>query len=433
MPDSDVEGRKGWPLHVRIFAGLILGTVLGLLGKAALGESARLAWFAGNVANPLGQVFLRLVFMAVVPLVVAALALGVAEIGEIGRVGRVGVRTLVLTLVSSSIAVLIGVGAVNFFKPGAGLPAEVRERLMASVQSQTVKTSLENAAKKKTLAQSLVGIIPKNPLADAVDAFEGGLIPLMFFSLMVGLSMSLVGPEKAAPLKALLESLLAVMLRIIEMAMSLAPLGVAGLMFSVSATAGAGALKMLAGYFLLVVAALALHLTVVYSAAVYFIARRDPRDFFRSIVEVMMTAFATSSSNVTLPLSLKAAQENLKLPRDISNFVLTIGATANQNGTALYEGITVLFLAQFFGVDLTIGQQFAVVVMSVLAGVGTAGVPGGSLPLIAVVLQSVGVPGEGIGIILGVDRLLDMSRTVLNVTGDLAIAACVSAMEERAA
>ena len=241
-------------------------------------------------------------------------------------------------------------------------------------------------------------IIPKTPLADAVSAFEGGLIPLMFFSLMVGLSMSLVGVEKAAPLKAVLESLLAVMLKVIELAMGLAPYGVAGLMFSVSATAGIEALRMLLGYFLLVIAALALHLVVVYSAAIAFIARRSPIQFFRDISGVMMTAFATSSSNVTLPVSLKAAQENLKLPRDISNFVLTIGATANQNGTALYEGVTVLFLAQFFGVDLTLGQQFTVVVMSVLPG----GHRGRARRLAAAhrqVLQSVACPG-GIGIIL---------------------------------
>ncbi|MBI4676662.1 MAG: dicarboxylate/amino acid:cation symporter [Elusimicrobia bacterium] len=422
--------KKGLPLHTRIFVGLLAGTALGLAGKAAFGGDAWLVWFAANIANPLGQVFLRLVFMAVVPLVVAALALGVSEIGEVGRVGRVGVRTLLLTLAFSSIAVLIGVGAVNLFKPGVGLSPEVREKLTASLQSQTVQTTLENAAKKKTVVQTLVEIIPKNPLSDAVGAFDGGLIPLMFFSLMTGLSMSLVGPEKAGPLKAVLESLLAVTLKIIELAMGLAPYGVAGLMFSVAATAGVEALKMLLGYFLLVMAALALHLVVVYSAALAVIARLSPLRFFQDISEVMMTAFATSSSNVTLPVSLKAAVENLKLPRDISNFVLTIGATANQNGTALYEGVTVLFLAQFFGVDLTLGQQFTVVVMSVLAGVGTAGVPGGSLPLIAVVLQSVGVPGEGIGIILGVDRILDMSRTVLNVTGDLTIAACVSALEK---
>ncbi|MBI5624223.1 MAG: dicarboxylate/amino acid:cation symporter [Elusimicrobia bacterium] len=425
-----MSAKKGLALHTKIFIGLIAGTVLGLLGKALFGGDPRLAWCAVNLANPLGQVFLRLVFMAVVPLVVAALALGVAEIGDIGRVGRVGARTLMLTLAFSAVAVLIGVAGVNLFKPGAGLAPEVRQALTASLQSQAVTRNLENAGKKKGLVQTLVEIIPKNPLADAVEAFEGGLIPLMFFSLLVGLSMSLVGPAKAAALKGVFESVLAVMLKIIELAMGLAPYGVAGLMFSVSATAGVEALRLLAGYFLLVAGALALHLLVVYSTAIAVICRRSPLAFFKDISGVMMTAFATSSSNVTLPVSLKAAQEELKLPRDISNFVLTIGATANQNGTALYEGVTVLFLAQFFGVDLTLGQQFSVVVMSILAGVGTAGVPGGSLPLIAVVLQSVGVPGEGIGIILGVDRLLDMSRTVLNVTGDLTIAACVSAMEK---
>ena len=255
----------------------------------------------------------------------------------------------------------------------------------------------------------------------------------MVFSLMVGLAMSALEEERSRALRELLASISAVMLKVIGFAMTLAPLGVAGLLFSVTATVGAEALALLMKYFFLVLAALALHALVVYSAAVYAFARRSPLGFFRDISGVMLTAFATSSSSATLPVSLKAAQEELRIPRPIANFVLTIGATANQNGTALYEGVTVLFLAQFFGVALTLSQQFTVVLWSVMAGVGTAGVPGGSLPLIVIVLQSIGIPGEAIGIILGVDRILDMSRTVVNVAGDLAIAACVAGPESREA
>ncbi|HBL17768.1 MAG: sodium:dicarboxylate symporter [Elusimicrobia bacterium GWA2_69_24] len=423
---------KKTPQHVRIFAGLAAGAGLGLAARALWGGSPGLAWAVANVAQPMGQVFLRVVFMAVVPLVVAALVLGVTEIGEAGKVGRIGLRTLILTLVLSSIAVLIGVFAVNWVRPGVGLPEESRQRLIASFQGQgSVQASLDNAAKAKPAVQSLLELIPKNPIAEAVNAFEGGLIPLMVFSLVLGLALSLIPEEKSRPLKELLGSVLAAMLKVIDFAMWLAPFGVGGLIFSVTAMAGLEVLGLLAKYFFLVIGALAFHLLVVYSAAVWFLARRSPLRFFRDISGVLVTAFATSSSSATLPVTLKASEENLKIPRPIGNFVLTIGATANQNGTALYEGITVLFLAQFFGVPLTLSQQALVVVWSVMAGVGTAGVPGGSLPLIVIVLQSIGVPGEAIGIILGVDRILDMSRTVLNVAGDLTIAACVAEWEKK--
>jgi len=227
-----------------------------------------------------------------------------------------------------------------------------------------------------------------------------------------------------------LEGLNAVSMVIIGFAMRLAPVGVACLVFAVTARLGLSFFPPLLGFVATVLLGLAIQLFVVYPLVLWWWAGRSPGEFFRDISDVMVTAFGTSSSNATLPTSLRAAQENLGLSREISNFVLTIGATGNQNGTALYEGVVVLFLAQVFRVDLTLGQQLTVVLMSILAGVGTAGVPGGSLPLIVVVLQSVGVPGEGIGIILGIDRILDMCRTVLNVTGDLAIAACVSGRSE---
>lgn len=414
------------PPHTRIFFGMLLGLALGLFARLALEGDPTLPWLVTNVAQPLGQLFLRSVFMVVVPLVVAALALGVAEMGDVGRVGRVGLKTLGLTLLFSVLAVFIGVGAVNVFKPGVGLEPAERQVLLAAVGGEAVQAQ---AAQAKPWAQTLTELIPKNPLAEAVQAFEGGLIPLMVFALILGVALASVDPARAAPLKALLESVHAVMLKILDFAMLLAPVGVAGLMFVVSATLGAETVGLLGRYVAVVIGALLFHQVVVYGLGIRLIARRSPVQFFQDMREVMLTAFSTSSSAATLPTALRTATHKLKLPRRVSHFVLTLGATANQNGTALYEGVTVLFLAQLFGVQLDFTQQVTVVVLSVLAGVGTAGVPGGSLPMIVIVLGSIGVPGSAIGIILGVDRLLDMCRTVLNVTGDVTIAACVSASE----
>lgn len=419
-----VGAKSHWP----ILAGLAAGVALGLAGRAGL-EPGTLEWLVGSVAQPLGQLFLRLVFMAVVPLVPSALILGVAEIGDVGKVGRVGLRTLGFTVLFSGAAVLIGVGLTNAVRPGEGLPEAAREELKARFSGGAGKV-VENAGKAKGAAQTLTELIPKNPVAEAVNAFEGGLIPLMVFSLALGAALAAMEEETTKPLKDLLRALQGAMLKIIGFAMKLAPVGVAGLVFSVTATAGLDVVGMLAKYMALVLGALLAHAVFVYGTALRLAAGRRPGEFLKGSSDVLLTAFATSSSSATLPLTLKAAREELGIPRAVGDFVLTVGATANQNGTALYEGVTVLFLAQFFGVDLSFGQQVTVVLWSVMAGVGTAGVPGGSLPLIVVVLQNIGVPGEAIGVILGVDRLLDMSRTVVNVAGDLVIAACVGAAED---
>lgn len=411
-------------LHRPILIGMGLGLLAGLGARYAIPPDT-VAWLVANVAQPLGQLFLRLVFMAVVPLVVAALALGVAEVGDVGKVGKVGVKTLFFTLIFSGLAVVIGLVAVNFFKPGLGLDPTAVEALKVAVGADASK-HVQAAAAAKPWHEAVLELIPRNPFAEAVRAFEGGLLPLMTFALAMGLGMSAVGEAKAAPLKAFLESVYAVVLSIVGFAMRFAPIGVGGLMFALGATVGFQALVILAKFVGVVLLALAIQQFIVYGLAVKLVAGRSPIAYFRDLREAMFTAFATSSSAATLPVALLTATDKLHLPKPESTFVLTIGATANQNGTALYEGVTVLFLAQLFGVDLSLGQQLMVVLMSILAGVGTAGVPGGSLPMIVIVLQSVGVPGAAIGIILGVDRILDMSRTVLNVSGDLTIATCVA-------
>ncbi len=429
---ADMSARK-MPLHTRILIGLVLGAVAGLACQQALGtDHPDLRWWVDNVAKPIGQVFLRMIFMIVVPLLVSALILGVADIGDAKKVGRVGVRALAMTVLLSGIAVAIGLTAVNLVKPGIGLDQVQKDRLFELYADKAdAQKKVEQAGQAKSVGETLLELIPANPVQEAARALEGGLLPLMVFSLIFGIALSGIAAEKALPVRAFMEGLFEVSQKVIGYAMSIAPYGVFALVFSTTALLGLDALSALGRYAVLVLVALAFHQIVTYSVVLKLIARINPLDFFRRIRTVMLTAFATSSSNATLPEALRSAREDLGLPRDISSFVLTVGATANQNGTALFEGITVLFLAQFFGITLDLGQQITVILLCVLAGVGTAGVPGGSWPMIAIVLTKVGVPPESIGLVLGIDRILDMSRTVLNVTGDLTIATCVTKMEER--
>jgi DAACS family dicarboxylate/amino acid:cation (Na+ or H+) symporter len=387
---------------------------------------------ASTVADPIGRIFLRLMFMVVLPLVFSALALAVVELGDVRRLGRVGLRTLAFTALFSGTAVLLGLLLVNTIRPGDRL-SDAKRQVLSEQYAGAAKEKQQQAAKAKTLKDTIIDIIPENPLQEMVGAIDGsskgnGMLAVMFFALVFGVAMTLE-PEKSRTLAGWLEGLFAVSMQVISFAMRLAPLGAGCLLFAITARLGPEILVTLFWFVLTVLTGLGVHLVVTYSVAVAMFARRSPLRFFRDVSEAMLVAFGTSSSNATLPTAVKVAHDNLRLPPQIANFVLTVGATGNQNGTALYEGVVVLFLAQVFGVDLSFQQQLTVVLMSILAGIGTAGVPGGSLPLIVVLLNSVGVPGEGIGIILGIDRILDMCRTVLNVTGDLAVAACVSQAE----
>ncbi len=420
-------------LHTRILIALVLGGLLGLILQATMpggAKNADLKWIVDVIATPVGNIFLTMIFMIVVPLLFAALCLGIAEIGDVARVGRIGVRALLMTILLSGIAVILGLTIVNLVKPGAGISEEKRSAMVADINKE--EAAKKGAAEKPAEQDpSVLGIVPKNPLLEATRAFTGGLMPFMFFALIFDLAMSAIDPEKALPLRGFLEGLFAVCLKIIDFAMILAPIGVFALVFKTGAMLGFEAFVALGKYALVVLVALAFHQFVVYSLVIKYIAKRNPVEFFRQMRTVMLTAFSTSSSNATLPTALKAADEELGLPRDISSFILTVGATANQNGTALFEGITILFLAQFSGIELTVAQQFSVMLLSIVAGIGTAGVPGGSWPMIGGIVTRFGIPVETIGICLGIDRILDMSRTVVNVTGDMTIACCVARMEGR--
>jgi len=346
------------------------------------------------------------------------------------KLGRVGLKSVVFTLLLTATGVGIALTVVNVFAPGRHMTQTTRDTLTARY-SGDVSEKVAQGVKETPLADTLLGLIPQNPLAEAVNAFApnytgGGLIAVMVFSLFFGVALAMAPADKTQALAALLKGVFEVCMIIIGFAMRLAPLGVACLGFSLTAQLGADVLRSLGFYTVVVVLGLALQQFVTYPLFLRFVAGVSPWKFFGNIEEVMLTAFSTSSSNATLPVSMRVAEAKLKLPPQISRFVLTVGASANQNGTALYEGVTVLFLAQVFGVDLSIGQQVVVAFMCILAGLGTAGVPGGSLPLVVGVLVTIGVPGESIAIILGIDRLLDMCRTTLNVTGDLVCAVLVA-------
>jgi DAACS family dicarboxylate/amino acid:cation (Na+ or H+) symporter len=443
---------RGMPLHTKIMLGLIVGAIAGLaanyaatrwptstIGMVANSVGAKapttrdfITFVAANVMEPIGRVFLRLVLMVVVPLVVSALALGVLELGDVRRLGRVGLRTLGLTLILSASSVVIGLLLVNTLKPGNSLTPEQKTQLNERYKS-SADAKQADAAKTKPLKDTLLDLLPENPLQEMVGALDGsskgnGMLAVMVFALILGIALSTT-PERTGTLVKLLEGLFDVSMSVISFAMRIAPYAVACLIFSVTAQIGFDILTTLLWFVGTVLLGLGLQMFVVYPLMLVGIARRSPRRFFSDVSTAIFTAFGTSSSNATLPTSLRIAKDELKLKPEVSQFVLTVGATANQNGTALFEGVVVLFLAQVFGVELTLPQQLTVVLMSILAGVGTAGVPGGSIPLIVVLLNTIGVPGQGIAIILGVDRLLDMCRTVLNVTGDLVLATCVSAKE----
>jgi dicarboxylate/amino acid:cation (Na+ or H+) symporter, DAACS family len=427
---------KKLPLHTKILIGLFAGIFFGLLSNIFLNGNKDIQWFVASIAYPVGQIFLRMIFMIIIPLIFSAIVLGVADFRDLNKIGRVGAKVLLFTFIITAISVVIGMVLVNVVQPGSGITEDKRTALTQMItNNQNVTGVITTAKEAKGFIQIVLDIIPRNPFAEVVNYLDpnyrgGGLLAFMFFSLIFGIAMAVSDKERIEPLTKTLQGVYDVVMKIIDFAMRLAPYGVAALVFSTASQLGFQIIGILLKYVLVVLAALTIHFIFTYGAIIKYVIKKSPKEFFKGITEVIITAFSTSSSNATLPTSIRVSIDNLKLDKDITNFVLTIGATANQNGTALYEGITVLFLAQFYGIDLSISQQLIVVFLSVLAGVGTAGVPGGSLPLVVMVLQTIGVPAEGIGIIMGVDRLLDMSRTVVNVSGDIVLASWVDATEK---
>ncbi|MBS1108788.1 MAG: sodium:dicarboxylate symporter family protein, partial [Anaeromyxobacteraceae bacterium] len=362
---------------------IVVGTAAGLAANASGAGAPWLEWILVHLAQPVGQIFLRLLFMLVVPVLFSALVVGVASL-ELSELGRMGLRMLGYTVVVSTVAVVIGLVLVDVIGPGRGASPALLELARQGT-----------AIKPGTGSFSLVGIVPSNPIKAAAD---GDMIGLIFFSLFFGIGLALVRTEPAARLREVIEGLYEVSMRLIELVLRVAPMGVAALLFSMTARLGAGVLAQLAAYVGVVLLGLSLQMGVVYSLSVRFLGGMSPLAFFRGSRVAIVTAFSTASSSATLPTALRVAEEDLRLPPAVSRFVLTAGSAMNQNGTALFEGVTVLFLAQLFGVPLSLWDQLGVMGICILAGIGTAGVPAGSIPVVAMILQMYGIPLEGLGL-----------------------------------
>ncbi len=433
LDEKTPDKPKGLALHTKILIGLIVGVVAGVtVNRMFGGDHPGVAWTIDNITHPIGQLFLRLLLMIVVPLVFSSLVVGIAGIGDIRKLGRVGLKSFGYCLVISAISVAIGLTLANTIRPGDRIDpatATALEQRFASDATTRVEDAKKAASKTTPLMSVIETIVPKNPFFAISAKEDANMLHLMFFALIIGVAITLLPVTVTAPVLRVLEGLYEITAKIIEMIMKVAPYAVACLLFSTTARFGLELLQALGWFVITVLLGLSLHMFGVYSLSIYFLSGISPLEFFRRIKTVILTAFSTSSSNATLPTALRVSEQNLGVPQEINSFVLTVGATANQNGTALYEGVTVLFLAQLAGVDLTMGQQLMVVYLAIIGGIGTAGIPSGSIPFIIGVLVTIGVNPALIAIILGVDRLLDMCRTTLNVTGDLTAATYVARSE----
>ncbi|MGH7572023.1 MAG: dicarboxylate/amino acid:cation symporter [Gemmatimonadota bacterium] len=401
-------------LHTQILLGLVLGAVAGIVVGPAIA-----------VIKPVGDLFIRLITMIVVPLVFASILIGVASLGDLTKLGRIGVKTIVYYLVTTAIAITIGLTLANIVQPGSRLAPDIKDRLLTDFAG-AAEVSIEQATAKPSVIDTLLDIVPTNPAASMAEA---NMLQVIFFALVFGIALTYLDREKSEPVLRFMDAVNEAMIQLVHLVMKVAPYGVFALIAAIIGQYGLGILKTLIVYALVVVVGLAIHMGVVYPTAVRLLAGMNPVHFFRGIAPAQLVAFSTSSSNATLPVTMECAEENLGVSEEISAFVLPLGATINMDGTALYQGAATIFIAQVYGLELTITQQLMVLLTATLASIGAAGVPGVGMITLALVLKTVGIPLEGIALILGVDRILDMCRTTVNITGDASCAVFVAATE----
>lgn len=470
--ESAPSSSRGLSLPTKILLGLLFGAAVGVtlnvMYAPPLGGDKTEAWktlegIADGVVKPFGDLFLSMLFMVVVPIVFSSLFLGVAGLGSVQKLGSLGGRTLLWFLATTTAAVLLGIAIVSVVRPGEAVLPPVRERIMREFRAEAAKKTgvgdvaasalsvddmlklLERlppdavvdatkrqlvreaflqekqekaaAAEKKGWIQMLVDIVPRNVVGAAAD--NGKVLGLIFFALILGAAAIRVPADRTRVLRELLEGVYELCTRVLGWVMQLAPYGVACLIFHATAKLGIDVMKLVGVYFLTAMGGLVFYQLVVITLLAKVFAGLSPGRFYRGCRTLIVTAFSTSSSNATMPTTIRTATDEFGVPKEIAGFVMPLGATMNMNGTALFEGVSILFLAQVYGQDLSLATQAMVVGMAVLTAIGAAGVPGGSLPLLAVVLTQIQVPPELLALILGVDRLVDMTRTIPNVTSDL--------------
>ena len=394
-------------LSVQIFASLVLSVVVGLF----LGDSAVVpvkTWIA-----PVGTMFINLIKMMIVPVVLCSLIVGMTSMGDMKKLGRIGIKTVAFYMVTTAIAIVIGFSVAGVIEPGVGmaLPAEAAPKVKEA----------------PSIMQVFVNMIPKNPIESMAKA---DILPVIVFALFIGAGIISVGGKKGALLINVFDSGAEVCYKVIAMIMRLAPIGVFCLLLPVVVQNGPKVLLPLLSVIMAMAVGSAIHALVVYSGIAAAVGHMSPVKFFRGMAEAMVIAFTTCSSAGTLPVNMKNIQEKLGVKRDIASFILPLGATINMDGTALYMGVCSLFIANVYNIPLTVDQMMLIILTGTLASIGTAGVPGAGLIMLAMVLQSVGLPMEGLALVAGIDRVLDMFRTTLNITGDAAVAVAIDATEK---
>jgi Na+/H+-dicarboxylate symporter len=406
-------GRMKVALHTKILIGLILGAIAGpVLGDWAV------------VLEPFGQAFIRLLIMIVIPLVMASLIIGTASLGDMKKLGRIGIKTVGYYLIATALAVAMGLAVASLLAPGAGLDEEVQADLMAAYEG-TNQEQLSAIQEAPGLQDLLFNIIPRNPFASMANM---DMLQIIFFALFLGIALTVLTEEKRMPLIDVLDSVNDAMVVMVDMIMKVAYWGVFILIAAVAGRFGYGVLLSLLQYVLVAIGTMILFTLTFYPISLR-LSGMSPLLFFKRFYEVAVTAFSTSSSNAALPINLKVTEEELGVSPGVASFVLPLGATVNMNGTGIYHGVSTLFIAQVYGIDLGLTALVTVVITATLASIGAAGVPGIGFITLTIVLQALGIPLEGLAMILGVERILDMTRTTVNVIGDSAASVWVAHTE----
>lgn len=406
-----------------ILAGIALGVVVGALaGGGAPGS------FLYDLCDTLGAIFLNLLKAVMIPLVIASLFTGMVAVGDPRKLGRIGAKTLAYFLLSAAVAVFVGLVCVNTIRPGRRVPEETRANLEKShsVKAAEIQKNALRMQESWSFWSFVRGFVPSNIIRSMV---EGDLLPIIVFTLLLGFAATLLPEERRTPLVAAMSSLNDALLKLVEIFMWMAPAGAFGLMAKTIMESGLGILSTLAAYAAAILTALAIHFGIFYSATVWLAAGLGPLAFWRALREAFLTAFSTSSSAATLPVNMRCVERNLGVSRPVTSLVLSLGATINMDGTAIMQAVASVFIAQVYGLDLTIAQQAVILVMAVLASIATAPVPSAGIVMLGMIMVPLGIPLQGIALILAVDRFLDMCRTVVNITGDAACAVLVAATE----
>jgi len=423
---------KKLALHWQIIIGLVLGVLFGIV--AAINHWGQ---FTQDWIAPFGTIFVNLLKLIAVPLVMASLVTGVASLADLTKLSRMGGKTIAIYLITTVVAICIGLILVNALQPGASIPDDVAANLQATYQEEMEQRSGDvQLVKERGPLQPLVDIVPQNIIGAAGS--NRNMLQVVFFALFIGIGLILVRNERTEVVLRFFQGLNDVIIKLVDVIMLIAPIGVfaliAGTITSIAGDSLASVLELLRslGFYALVVClGLVLHVIIVYGGLIHFISPLSLKQFFRGISPAQLLAFSTSSSAATLPVTMECARENLGVKKEVASFVLPLGATINLDGTAMYQSIAAVFIAQALGMELDFAAQLTIVLTALLASIGAAPVPGAGLIMLVIILEAIGVPSGGVALILGVDRILDMLRTTANVTGDATVAVLVNASETK--